>query len=354
MKFIHISDVNLGLVPDKGRAWSDARASEIEETFKNIISACNEEDVRLLLIAGNLFYMPPSEDELERLDEMLMELRSARTVIIAGGNDYIAPGYPAETYKFRSKTVILPRSRTTNAYLKGINTCITGYSYGQPEYGEEIIDSIAPGREGAINILLACGGAPGKMPFSIEKLARKGFDYVALGGMSAPHHILKNRIAYSGSPEPLTYHDSGRRGYILGEITDSGTRIKWVPISKRAYLSVTADISKETSDKEIMDNLFNRLRKQGYDNIYTITLKGVVERPVRLDFSRIRERFNIYAVVDKTLSTSDEKRIYLENAGNLLGMFIDRMKGSYELSDDLRNKAVRYGIEALYSAGDKR
>ena len=36
MRFIHVSDVHLGMVPDKGKPWSDVRAKEIEETFDRI------------------------------------------------------------------------------------------------------------------------------------------------------------------------------------------------------------------------------------------------------------------------------------------------------------------------------
>ena len=30
MRFIHVSDVHLGMVPDKGKPWSDIRAKEID------------------------------------------------------------------------------------------------------------------------------------------------------------------------------------------------------------------------------------------------------------------------------------------------------------------------------------
>ena len=37
MRFIHVSDVHLGMIPDKGKPWSDVRAKEIEETFDRIL-----------------------------------------------------------------------------------------------------------------------------------------------------------------------------------------------------------------------------------------------------------------------------------------------------------------------------
>jgi DNA repair exonuclease SbcCD nuclease subunit len=353
MNFVHISDVCLGAAPDYNKEWGENRTQEIEDTFKNIIKVCQDEDVRLLLISGNLFNLPPELHELEALDEMLMPLTSTRIVIAAGDRDYIAPGSPQETYKFNSKTVILPRDRTTNAYLKGINTCVTGYSYGKKEYREPVLEEISPGREGAINILMACGGTEDHMPFKSEVLAKKGFDYIALGGSTKPVHILKNRMAYPGSPEPLSNSDTGRRGYIIGEIENGVTRIKWKPISKRQYINMTIEISSDFSDQEIIEGVFKKMRKLGYDNIYTIVLKGLISRDMHLNFKKIKDRFNVYAIIDKTLSRHDEYKIYSDNQHNLLGRFIDNVSESYEQDDDVRAKAIRYGIEALFTSGDR-
>ena len=33
MRFIHMADIHLGAVPDKGKPWSAKRAEEIETTF---------------------------------------------------------------------------------------------------------------------------------------------------------------------------------------------------------------------------------------------------------------------------------------------------------------------------------
>ena len=45
MRFIHVSDVHLGMVPDKGKPWSDIRAKEIEDTFDKILEAAEEKKV---------------------------------------------------------------------------------------------------------------------------------------------------------------------------------------------------------------------------------------------------------------------------------------------------------------------
>ena len=102
MRFIHVSDVHLGMVPDKGKPWSDVRAKEIEETFDRILDVAEERKVDLLLIAGNLYHSAPKTADLAKLDARLAKLTNTRTVIIAGSSDYIESGSPSENYELRS------------------------------------------------------------------------------------------------------------------------------------------------------------------------------------------------------------------------------------------------------------
>lgn len=43
MKFMHISDVHLGVKPDAGKAWSEKRAQDIWDSFAEMIEIAAEE-----------------------------------------------------------------------------------------------------------------------------------------------------------------------------------------------------------------------------------------------------------------------------------------------------------------------
>ncbi len=353
MKFIHIADVHLGAAPDADRAWGQNRSAEIEGTFDRVLEICEEQQIDLLLIAGDLFHEPPTEEQLQQLDEKLSALSVTRTVMIAGARDYIAEDAPAAKYRFQSKTVLLPRDKTTNAYLKDINTCVTGFSYGKPEYRERTLEHINPGRSGAINILLGHGGDATHMPFSKEALARKGFHYVAMGHLHKPAHVLKNRMAFAGSLEPLGCGETGRHGYIYGEIQDGVTRISMQPISRRSYRKLEIQLTEELDENEILEAVELQIRKLGYDDIYMITLTGRMAEQVKPDFSKLKERYNIYSITDRTLSDRDALRLLQGNSNNLLGQFIQEMHQNKDVDEATRNKALRYGVEALRMTGDE-
>ncbi|SEG35643.1 DNA repair exonuclease SbcCD nuclease subunit [Eubacterium ruminantium] len=353
MKFIHISDVYLGAQPDPGREWSENRKKELYDSFDNIIQICVKENVGLLMVAGNLFADQPTEADLQDLDERLLKLEKTRTVILCGSRDYMGQESAFRSYSFKSKTVVLPGGKTSNAYLKGINTCVTGYSYERPEYDEPVIDEISPGREGAVNILLAAGGDTRHMPFDRKKLARKGFDYVALGGSLKPAHILKDRMAYSGSLEPLSQRDTGRHGYIFGEIENGKTSIKWIPCNKRSYVNFSIDLSSGISGEELSDAIVDRIRKLGLDNIYTITYTGLVEKQPDIDLKRIINRYNIYDIIDNTVLVNDIDSVAEVHSGDLAGAFYRANKALADVDEITREKMTMYGMEAMSFTGEK-
>ena len=60
MKFIHVSDVHLGIKPDEGKPWSEKRAQDIWDSFAEVIGAAVELKPDFLLISGCLLYTSPS------------------------------------------------------------------------------------------------------------------------------------------------------------------------------------------------------------------------------------------------------------------------------------------------------
>lgn len=355
MKFIHISDVHLGAKPDRGRLWSDTRAEEIDQGFLDIVRLCEEQKIDLLLIAGDLFDDIPTDRQLKTLDMRLRRLSVTKTVIIAGAADYIAEGSTWENFEFDSDTVVLPKDRATNAYLQDLNVCITGYSYGRPEYTERILERMKPGKEGAYNILLGHGGDKTHMPFSKERLARLGFDYIALGHIHKPQHILKNRMAFSGCLEPVNYHDTGRRGYILGEVGEyNETSITWIPFNKRSYVNMALDVNISNTNEDISRVVEEQIIHLGSDNIYRILLKGRISNELEINLSALTKKYNINEIINNTERDYDVNELFANNESNLVGRFIDKLadEGDDE-RHELRQKALIYGIEAMLGTGDE-
>ena len=161
-------------------------------------------------------------------------------------------------------------------------------------------------------------------------------------------------MAYAGSPEPLGPTETGRHGYVLGEINDEGTKINWCPIARRNYMDISITMSPDLEAEEITKNLEEKLLKLGNENIYRIILRGFSKDNLSFDLERIKSRYNIYEILNMTISDDDEKMLRVENEKNMMGSFIREIQGSYTVDERIRSKALRYGMEALIMAGEDR
>ena len=107
MKFIHIADVHWGARPEREQTFGRIREQEIKETFQRVIDHANKQQVDLLLIAGDLFDQPPTQQELREVDYLLSRLNHTRTVLIAGNHDHLEPHDAFSQYKWNSEVYLL-------------------------------------------------------------------------------------------------------------------------------------------------------------------------------------------------------------------------------------------------------
>lgn len=352
MKFIHMADVHLGVVPDKGKAWSAEREQEIKDTFVKVVETAQEKQVDLILVAGNLFHVPPTEGMIRDVDYILSKLTNTKTVIMGGSCDYIAPDSPMANYNFSSRTICLSPDKISNVYMKDLNVCVTGFSYDQAEKPDDILNHIKPAKQGAINILLAHGGDEKHCPFNKKNLRDSNFDYIALGYNRKPEVIKENAVIMAGSLEPIDYTDTGERGYIYGEIEDGVIRTEFVPVAQRSYINLLINIKPDHVPAMIVDLVDRQIRNIGEKNIYRILVKGHNHNNDEFDFSSIVEKYNIYEVITELSDDYDLNKLYEENKDNLIGKFINQLFDNY-YSDEVCKKAIHYGLDVLLKTGEQ-
>lgn len=354
MKFIHIADVHLGAVPDSSMPWGADRGKEIWTSFKNIISACNEQKVDLLLIAGDLFHRQPLVRELKEANYILSKLETARVVIIAGNHDYIGTRSYYPGFEWNERVHMLTGDIPGTVEFPELDTSVCGFSYHSRDITRPLYDTLKPNGSSRIQILLAHGGDDRDIPINFKKLGDAGFDYVALGHIHKPE-IINEKMAYSGSLEPLDKNETGKRGYILGEITSEGkkeTYVTFVPNSLRQYKRMELIITPDTTNGALLDQTAEVIKKNGEKNIYTFCIRGLRDEAIRFDKQEIFALGNVLEVVDESVPDYDFDALYRENADNMIGMFIQKIRES-EKQDAITTKALYYGIEALLGARDR-
>lgn len=347
MKLIHMADMHLAAVPERGSDLGKLRERELWQTFCDIIDLCEEEQTDLLLIAGDLFHRAPLVKELKEVDYRFRTLSHTRVVMIAGNHDYIGVNSHYRDFAWSENVTFLNDCNMQNVYFEDLNTRVYGFSYHERDVRTPLQEDLRPISAEEIAVLMVHGGEPDKVPFQSKKLERAGFDYVALGHIHMPHFVFE-RAYYAGSPEPLDKNEIGEHGIMKAELTAHGAiwSHEMVPIAKRKYIILEQEITPEMTNGEIRDLLAGEISMQGADNMYRIRLTGCRAPEMVIDTELLRSLGYVVEVTDETIPDYDFEELARENSENVLGMFIrDILK--QEASDEVKDRALNYGVEAL-------
>lgn len=338
LKFLHIADVHWGARPDRDKPWGILREKEIKETFQKVLHYANEHHIDLLLISGDFFHQLPSFQEIREVDYLLSKLINTKTVWIAGNHDHLTEKNPLVDFSFQSDTIVFTGSSMEKIYFKDLDTTVYGLSYWTDQITEPLYDDVHPTEKDGIRILLAHGGDQTHIPISQEKLKWSGFDYIALGHIHKPEIIFEDLMAYAGSLEPIEKTETGRHGFIEGEITEEKQIVSFIPFAKRRYVDLEINISEDMSGEEILDLIRSEISCYGEDNIYHILLSGSKDPNVRPDVERLMEEYYILEIEYQVDSPWDYEVLSKED-DLLIQNVADLLKDEPE--------ALKYAMEAL-------
>lgn len=347
MKFIHIADVHLGAIPDAGKVWAKEREKEIWETFEKIVPICNNERADLLLISGDLFHRQPLKKELKEVNYILSKLVQTQVVIIAGSYDYLKESSRYLDFEWHENIHFLTNTQMDKVYFPLIDTEVWGLSYNRPQITEALYDEVSVKKDRTYRILMAYGGDENHIPMKLNQLAQKEFHYIALGYFHTPKLFEQQRMAYSGALEPIEKSETGKHGYIIGEILEDGTKISFVPIAKREYVSLKVTMTADTTNQELKERIQSVIEECGDNNIYKVIIEGKHDSDKKVEVAQLFEIGNVLEVIDKTVPEYNLLAIYNEHKEDIIGKYMEALQAMP--ANETNQKALFYGLEALMS-----
>lgn len=340
-----MADVHLGASPEAGKAYTEKRANEIWESFSEIIDICEEEEIELLLIAGDLFHRQPLLRELKEINYLFSKLAKTKVVLIAGNHDYIRKDSYYLTFNWSKNVYTLFDEQMSYVEFPEIDTCVYGLSYHSKEIKEPLYKNQRAKKRQKIEILLAHGGDETHIPIKKQELLELGYTYVALGHIHKPAKIETDRICYAGSLEPLDRNETGNHGYLFGETDGKNIKTVFIPHSKRMYFGEKIEVKNEMTGHALKDKIENKIKETGIQHIYKITLTGVRDPEVLFDLEHMDTYGNIVEIIDETMPSYDFVKLERQNRDNLLGKFIEKYKNAKEGS--VEAIALYEGVQAI-------
>lgn len=350
MKFVHVSNVNLGYRFTDSHPWSKQREEEFYEDFRRMLNRCADDNADALFITGNLFAHVPSDEELMKLDVMLLALHNARVFWVFGKNESTKEISRIKNYAWMCDMCVFAGDSLERVFVADWDAEITSVGYNELTWPKVNINAITRGQKASLQILL--------LPFigdmhTNDALTgfRSSFDYIGVGHETFFKGSAERRIFSDGMFEPMDFSAQNRHGFFIVNLTaevggSSKLSVQFVPNAKREYMVLQVNTDAAASVEDVETKIRSAIRKYGQDNIYRIVLKGKSSPEL---FIR-KEQFMTYGNI---VDIDDQTDGILSQAGELSGGNINDALEAFkealpeDMPEEVLNLALRYGTAAL-------
>lgn len=367
------------------RLRSRQRKAEILQSFLRIVEYCRDEEVDILLIAGDLF-------DSENVEEAVVQQIKDAFSTIPATDIYIAPGNH-DPYTITSPyrqdgwsdnvTIFCGTPRVIENREKGYR--IWGCGFENCYVTDRLLMGVRLPKDELINIGILHGqlvGKSGKSEYNAitdEDIEKSGIDYLALGHVHKQTRVQRigdTLYAYSGTIEGQGFDEDGIKGFYTGELSKlllgrHELITEYVSTSRRRYYHVNVDVSGVSDRAEVVDRIcraaqsvteddaFTVLLSENRveDNLYKITLTGDIGEEAAVSVeelsAQLSGKFFYIKVRDNTRLLIDYEELAKENS--LKGMYTARMldgiraqeQAGNEKGASLYRKALELGIRAF-------
>lgn len=357
-KIIHAADFHLdsafgGLPPEKSRE----RRRESRELADRLANLAAEEEAELILLSGDLFDGNRVYPEtLERLRSALA--RAGCPVFIAPGNhDPYTARSPYETISWPENVYIFRRSALTAVALPDLGCVVHGAAFTGPERADQVLEGFSVPEDGLVHILCLHGDAPSPDsrygPITKEQLARCGADYAALGHVhqfSGIRRQGRTAWAYPGCPEGRGFDELGEKGVLVGTVERERAELRFVPLCRRRYRILEADVTDRTAQEALAD----ALPETAAQDVCRVIFTGASGEPGGVDLAALLDRFRTrcYALELRDRTCPAQSLWARAGEDSLRGIFLQQLHERYNAAgteaERLRIvRAVRFGLAAL-------
>lgn len=260
MRFLHLSDLHLGKQMNDVSLLEDQRC-----ILDQIIAIAKTEKVEAVLIAGDVYQRSaPQAEAMTLFDGFLTKLKemSLPVLVISGNHDSAqrisyfssllkaSDVYMSETFTGQmQKVTLLDQEGDIHIwmlpYLRPgqVKQLLPQEKITNCQEAVEAVLRNTPINPKARNVLLAHQFVAGSVTSDSEDLTIgtldavmpetfNAFDYVALGHIHKPQHILRNTLRYAGSPLKYSFSEAAhRKSVTIVEMAEKGNvKIHTVPL----------------------------------------------------------------------------------------------------------------------------
>lgn len=364
IKIIHSGDLHFDTpFKELDKGLSEVSKEEILDVFKKIIDLTIEEEVEVLLLAGDIF------DNLT-VNKKTLYFIKAQLDRVEKGHIFISPGNhdPYNDKSFYNliewpKNVYIFKGEMEEVKIDSLGVSIWGAAFTKSHITKSLITNVDVDKS-RINIMVIHGeiGTSGESnkynPITLDSIRNSGMDYIAIGHKHCYSGINNEGgtyYAYSGCPQGRGFDELGDKGIIIGEVFKGSVDLDFHRTSMRNYyvknIDVTDCFGYEEIKYRIITNIDENERK---NNLYNIVLAGDLDEEFTLDedimYNKIKDEFYFVKIKDKTEVKFDIDNIIDDIS--VKGLFIKKLANRLSIEDneeeiEILKLAMKIGIQCF-------
>lgn len=266
MKLVHAADLHIdsplsGLDRYEGAPVQRIRGAT-RRALENLVALCLDEDVRLLLIAGDV-YDGDWRDYGTGLffAAQMSRLREAgvRVALVHGNHD--AASQITRALRLPENVTTFAAAAPATHVYEDLGVAVHGQSFASRAVTTDLAARYPDPVRGALNVGLlhtAADGRPGHesyAPTTPTILARRGYDYWALGHVHAREVLrLEPWIVFSGNLQGRHARETGPKGATVIDVADGRVaRIEHRALDVVRWASLSVDLSAAADGHDAVD-----------------------------------------------------------------------------------------------------
>ena len=353
MKIIHCSDLHLDskMETHLNKEKAKERKNEILITFERMVYYAKQNNVKIIIIAGDLFDKKNISVKAKKIVKNAIETSPEIDFIYLKGNHDEA-GFLEEGESFKNLKTFNNQEWKTYTYE---NVAISGIEFGEKS-NYEIYNSLIL-EKNKKNIVVMHGqevesNVKDKAEIiNLKQLKNKNIDYLALGHIHQyKQEKLDNRgiYCYSGCLEGRGFDECGEKGFVLLEIADEKIHTEFIPFSQRNLYEINVDITGIEKESQIEEKIKKDLKDISEKSLVKINLVGEVKLGTEIDTNYLTKKIEPYYYFVKIKNKVKIKIDYKDYQydASLKGEFI-RLVLNQDLSDEEKGGIINTGIKAL-------
>lgn len=354
MKIIHCADLHIDskMETNIGSEKAKIRKRELVSTFENMVNYANEQGVKAIIIAGDMFDTASvTKKSREQIFNIIKTNSNIDFLYLAGNHD---------------------EENIISSLVENLeNLKVFGKTWTEFLYGNIVITGIElNGNNGNVyetlelekdkfNIVVLHGqiakynsSKDYAEVINLPKLKGKNIDYLALGHI---HSYAQDKLddrgiyCYSGCIEGRGFDECGEKGFVLLNIQEDNFTQKFIPFAKRRLHLLECDITSIDNwfdiERKVLENIINI----NQTDMVKVVLTGKYKLSLLKQIEHLNERLNQIFFFAKV---KDESQLEInikdfENDPTLKGEFIRNVLSANELTQSEKEKIILIGLNAI-------